>query len=395
MIVKKVFYAAGPGDVIAAHENTDRGLAILTEVSITFSEQIEACCKRLGAPFYFVSYKSPPSIRKDKGSVLELRPKPMQGSKGLKYHLAECLYGIGLAMTAKKFAASVAVVDSGSSHFFMGFLYRALGIPVITVLHNTIWPSGFPPTRPIPKFVLWLDKLFFRWGSSATIGVSPECNRQVAQLTGGRHGPLYEMRAQFLRERFVPIPPPPKFNGRNLRIIYIGRVLRIKGVFDILEMAKRLNEQAPGRIEWEICGGGGDLAELRKAHESIGLKNVIIRGWVSIEEMQEVYTRCHLSIVPTRSDFAEGLAMTAAEGILAGRPVITNPVVPALEVLRSACLEARTNNVQSYVDAIMSLLNKPSHYEELRLACSSVQGQFYDRNQGLEKVLYKVMSDIL
>ena len=47
--------------------------------------------------------------------------------------------------------------------------------------------------------------------------------------------------------------------------------------------------------------------------------------------------------------------MTAAEAILVGRPVITNSVVPALEVLRPACVEARTNDVDSYVAAILKL----------------------------------------
>ena len=141
--------------------------------------------------------------------------------------------------------------------------------------------------------------------------------------------------------------------------MYIGRINRIKGVFDILEMARKIELQAPGRVRWEMCGAGPDLEELRRRQAEMDLEQVItIRGWTSLEDLQHVYARSHVSIVPTRSSFIEGLAMTAAEAILAGRPVITNPVVPALEVLEPACLKAETNDVDSYVRVILKLIDE-------------------------------------
>src|SRR5262249_32606 len=268
--------------------------------------------------------------------TLEHRPKA--AANGLKYHIEEVKYAIGLLATACEFGATVAILDSGTSHFFMGWLFRLFGIRVITVLHNTIWPTGFPPSKSLQKLIQRLDATFFRWGSSATIGVSPECSRQVEQLTGGRHGPLYQIRAQFLPDRFTPIDPPPSFDGSLLRIMFIGRVNRIKGVFDILEMAERLEDKYPSRVQWDICGTGPDFEELKLRRDRLKLSNVKLLGWVSLETLQHVYSRSHVSIVPTRSDFAEGLAMTAAEAILAGRPLITNPTVPAYELLAPAAL---------------------------------------------------------
>ena len=84
--------------------------------------------------------------------------------------------------------------------------------------------------------------------------------------------------------------------------------------------------------------------------------------------------------------------MTAAEAILAGRPVITNPVVPALEVLRPACVEAQTNDVDSYVKAILTLIDDPNQYRNLCKACQGLQEQFYDREQGLRAALKKILS---
>ena len=58
----------------------------------------------------------------------------------------------------------------------------------------------------------------------------------------------------------------------------------------------------------------------------MSLKEIVsIRGW-TLQDLQEVYARSHVSIVPTRSDYREGFAMTAAEAILAGRPVSPAPL---------------------------------------------------------------------
>jgi len=175
--------------------------------------------------------------------------------------------------------------------------------------------------------------------------------------------------------------------------MYIGRIIREKGIFDILDMAKRIEARAPGRVRWDVCGAGPDLEELRRAQVEMGLEQVVfIRGWTSPKDQHDVYARSHASIVPTRSGFNEGLAMTAAEGILAGRPVITNPVVPALEVLRPACVEAKTNDVDSYVNAILKLIDDPNQYRNLCNACHGLQEQFYDRDQGLRAVLKRILS---
>ena len=86
--------------------------------------------------------------------------------------------------------------------------------------------------------------------------------------------------------------------------------------------------------------------------------------------------------------------MTAAEAILAGRPLITNPVVPALELLRPACVEARTNDVDSYVDGVLKLISDREYYESLRRACPELAKPFYDREQGLTAVLKQVVEPL-
>ena len=202
------------------------------------------------------------------------------------------------------------------------------------------------------------------------------------------------MRAQFRRELSQTIPAPPPHDQQPFKIIFAGRIVENKGVFDLLHIAKTVQERAPGRVVWEICGAGPDLDELRRRQRAMDLETIVtIHGWTAPTELRQVIARSHLSIVPTRSNFGEGMAMTVIEAILAGRPVITNRVVPALEVLRSACVEARTNDVESYASAVLSVLRDGNYYRELCDSCPSLAEQFYDRRLGFRAMLHNVIGD--
>jgi glycosyltransferase involved in cell wall biosynthesis len=83
--------------------------------------------------------------------------------------------------------------------------------------------------------------------------------------------------------------------------------------------------------------------------------------------------------------------MVAAEAVLAGRPVLANPVVPACEVLGDAAIAARTNDVGDYVDKIEQLATERETYERAVAACSAAAAQFADRSNSLEAALGRML----
>lgn len=388
----RIFYATGPGDLIRAHKYWAAGEHDPTEVSITFSGQFADFCQDVGAEAYIIARHARKEIYHDGPFTLEHRPKPISNATGLRYHVAEILYGLGLFLTAVRFQAKAAIIDSGCTHYFVLSLFSLARIKTIVVLHNTFWPTGYPPTGIVQKTILKLNAVFFRWFPIATIGVSPECIRQVQQLTAGRSTQLYQIRAQYRREYFSAVSSCSNGDRNPFRIVYVGRIVRDKGVFDILEMAKKVEAQAPARVQWEICGSGPDLDDLRRVQVEAGLQQIVtIRGWTSPADLRNIRASSHVSIVPTRSTFSEGLTLAAIESILAGRPVVTNSANPALEVLRPACVEAKTNDVDSYAKVIVNLLDDPREYSRLCEACPELQEQFYDPGRGLKAALQEII----
>jgi len=386
----RIFYLSGPGNIIDSHGHWKARRQNPTEVSLTFSGQVQDACKAIGARGYFVASYGKHELLIDDDFTMEHRPKGVYG--GARFHLNELRYAIGLVHTARKFGAQVAVVDSGCVHSFLLILFRLVGIKVVPVLHNALWPSGFPPQKLISRLVLGLDALFWRWGPSAVLAVSPECQRQLEQIAPQHRYPIYQMRAQFYPNYFARIPPPPAHSQRPFRVMYVGRIVRNKGVFDILTMARAIEDSHPGLVRWELCGKGIDFDDLKALHQRLQLHSVVnLRGWTSPEDQISIYATSHASIVPTTSGFAEGLSMAAAEAVLSGRPVVTNPIVPALEVLRSACVAAKPDDPSSYAEAVVKLATDSALYERCRQSCAQYQAQFYDRSLGFAAVLQRAL----
>ena len=64
--------------------------------------------------------------------------------------------------------------------------------------------------------------------------------------------------------------------------------------------------------------------------------------------------------------------MTAVESIPAGRPLVTNPVVPALELLRPACEAAEPINAESHAAAVVRLALNPALWGRRRGSCATL-----------------------
>jgi glycosyltransferase involved in cell wall biosynthesis len=109
------------------------------------------------------------------------------------------------------------------------------------------------------------------------------------------------------------------------------------------------------------------------------------------DELRRIYARAHSVIVPTTAEFAEGFNMVVAEAVLAGRPVVTSAVCPAVHYLGDAVVQVPVDDVDAYERAIERLADDPKFYAQTRDAGSAVRERFFDPQNsfgaGLEGVL--------
>jgi glycosyltransferase involved in cell wall biosynthesis len=175
-------------------------------------------------------------------------------------------------------------------------------------------------------------------------------------------------------------------------VFFAGRIERDKGVFDLLTIAKRFKAAGVDDVAFDVCGTGGAFEELKREVETAGVADrFLMHGYCNRPVMREKYCESHVVIVPTTTDFIEGFNQVVSEAVLAGRPVITSAVCPAIYYVRDAVVEVPVDDVQAYGDAILSLRNDRELYRRKVDACEPLKAQFYDESLGWGAALDKAL----
>jgi glycogen synthase len=387
----RILYAAGPGDVVTTYRHWKDGRDDPSQMSITYSSQFYEVCKNLGALGYTLSSYPAAEVLNDGPFTVENRPKPMQHAGGVFYHLAEIWYGLRMVITAARFRADVAVVAEGTTYWFVLALLSFFRIKLIPTIHCVLWPK-YKALNRWQRLINWLNEGIFRKHSLAVMSASEEITKQIQQITGGQTHTVVQFLPTYRPETFSAIGDPPALPS-PFRVLFAGRIERNKGVFDLLEIAQRCRAEGRTEIELDICGAGSALEALCHAAECADLTSSFrCHGHCSRDVMREMLQNAHAVIVPTTTEFIEGFNQVVIEGVLAGRPVITSSICPALSYVRDAVVEVGPDDVAGYGDAIIRLHEDRQLYREKRLSCRSFQPQFYDLQQGWEAALRMIVS---
>lgn len=107
-------------------------------------------------------------------------------------------------------------------------------------------------------------------------------------------------------------------------VLYVGRLVKEKGVEDLLAAWRRLR---PAANSWLCLVGEGPLERLARD----GVPNVAFAGWLSQERLPVAYAAADLLVVPsiTTRLFLEPWGLVCNEAMSQGRPVIATTAVGA------------------------------------------------------------------
>ena len=122
---------------------------------------------------------------------------------------------------------------------------------------------------------------------------------------------------------YDPIPTVRSLPEQPLRIVYIGRVAREKGLYETLQ-GLRLAHDGGVDARLIVAGAGDEQPRLRRYAQALGIASrVCFVGPVFGEEKVKLLRGCDVFILPS---YSEGLPYSLLEGMAAGVPVITTPV---------------------------------------------------------------------
>lgn len=192
---------------------------------------------------------------------------------------------------------------------------RILGIKVVNQIHGGSLPQEFF-SNPVLRWVL---KRALLASQSVVVLTSEELRAYKA------FDPVIRV-VQIPNAIDVPeLLKVPRITNMDspLRIVYVGRLVRTKGLFEALEALDLLAKRAVP-FKFRVAGSGVDVQELKRRAQAMGLADrVEFLGPVFGEAKERLWMESDIFLFPT---YHEGLPYALLEALAAGCVPVTCPV---------------------------------------------------------------------
>jgi glycosyltransferase involved in cell wall biosynthesis len=168
---------------------------------------------------------------------------------------------------------------------------------------------------------------------------------------------------------FNPVVVTPVRNADRTSsnvLLFLGRLTREKGLFDLLEAIAIIQRRFPNVVL--RCGGEGDSAVVKdRANELRIAERVELLGWLSGTAKQRALSEAAVYVLPS---YAEGLPMAVLEAMAAGIPVVCTCVGGIPDAIEDGVegFLVEPGDVNALADRIERLLRDVGLRDEFGLA---------------------------
>lgn len=185
--------------------------------------------------------------------------------------------------------------------------------------------TAFQNENMIKKLVVFLYKLSCK--KAKTIFFENEGNKQVFIenniIKESRSCTLPGAGIDLDEYKMTPYPE----ESRNIRFLFIGRVMKEKGVEELFKAAKNIKKIYP-EVSFDIVGPMED--DYKERIQSL-VRNGIIYYYGYQEDVKPFIKKCDCFVLPS---YHEGMANTLLECGAMGRPLITSRIHGCMEAVR-------------------------------------------------------------
>ena len=259
---------------------------------------------------------------------------------------------------------------------------KLLGKKVILHFHGTIKGNFIPDTK--------IGKLHYRlidWFSDYLLVLSPSLAEKLTQLI--KSTPILSFA------NIAHVEPMERNTHKRLQLLFLGRLTRDKGFFDLLEAAQMLIEKG---IAFDLHVGGLSnneeeqqrIDQMMQAHQLS--ESVHLHGYLDGEDKYRCFSNADILILPS---YTEKLPVTLIEALGYGLGIITTNVGFIGEYLKSGenCLFIQ-NDPKDIYTAVTHLADSTKLLKEMkernralfntRFSATSLEDQLRTVYQGLQ-----------
>ncbi|MFH1469199.1 MAG: glycosyltransferase family 4 protein [Pseudomonadota bacterium] len=154
--------------------------------------------------------------------------------------------------------------------------------------------------------------------ADAVIVVTRALEPRVREWTGGRV-PIHTV--------YNPVDPAslptPGAGEGPPEVLFLGMMVRDKGVFDLIDVAARVRAAVPG-VRFTLGGDGPEFEQVKQAIATAGVGDFVATpGWIGGDTLRAAFGRASVFALPS---YNEGFPVCIVEAMVVGLPVVSTGV---------------------------------------------------------------------
>lgn len=175
---------------------------------------------------------------------------------------------------------------------------------------------------------------------------------------------------------FKPLP-----NGKPLKIIFTARMLREKGVEDLVAAAELLRKEYEGKIEFLLCG---DLSQNPSAMTKEEISSLVDGHYIKwlghCDNVAELLEESDIMCLP--SYYREGVPRSLIEASAIGRPIVTTDSVGCRDTVEEGVngFVVPVHDPEKIAEALKKLIDNPELRKHMGVESRRIAERDYDVN---------------
>ena len=203
------------------------------------------------------------------------------------------------------------------------------------------------------------------------------------------HGIIEESQAEFIKgsgvdlNNFKYVPEP---ESEVLKVVFTARMVKEKGVMELIEAAEKLRKDYEGKFEFWLCGRLAVNTDAVSQEELESRCDGKYIKWLDFQkDIQHILEQCHIMAFP--SYYREGVPKSLIDACAIGRPIITTNSI--------GCKDVVDDGVNGFLipvrdsDALAQKLRILIENKELRIRMGKAAREKAEREFSIEKVIAK------
>ena len=204
-----------------------------------------------------------------------------------------------------------------------------------------------------------------------------------------QHGVITDDQAEFIKgsgidlNEFKYVQEP---DSETLKVVFTARMVREKGVIELIEAAERLRKEYEGRVEFWLCGRLAVNADAVSKEELESRCDGRYIKWLDFQkDIRSILEQCHIMAFP--SYYREGVPKSLIDACAVGRPIVTTNSI--------GCKDVVDDGVNGFLipvkdsEALAEKLRILIEDKELRIRMGKASRAKAEKEFDIEKVIKK------